>query len=475
MTFSARQYKYEQLAGDLAHLIETGTFRPGDRIPSVRQLSRQYKLSVTTVLQAYYWLEGRGLIEARPQSGFYVRTTLPSTLPEPDISSPEPDPAQVSMRDLVLMVLHDAMKPDLIPFGAAYPNPALLATTKLNRLQTAIARKLGDRLGEYEIPPGCEALRVQIAQRAVATGCNLAPGEIVTTTGCAEAISLCLRTICRPGDIVAIESPICFDQLHCMEVLGLQALEIPTHPRYGISLAALRFALAHNPVRACLVISNFNNPLGSCIPDDNKKELVELLARYDIPLIENNIFGEIYFDDERPGVAKAYDRKGLVMLCSSFSKDLCPAYRVGWVAPGRFKATVEWLKYTSSLATATLPQLAVAEFLSSGGYDHHLRRIRREYAQRVASMGQAVRRFFPEGTRVTRPGGGFVLWVQLPEAVDSLELYKRALKAGIAITPGYVFSTTEQFRNFIRLNAANWSKEAEPAIRQLGKMVTELA
>lgn len=474
MVISVGQYKYEQLAGDLAHLIETGTFRPGDRIPSVRQLSRQYKLSVSTVLQAYYGLEARGLIEARPQSGFYVRTTLPSTLPEPDISSPEPDPTHVSMRDLVMMVLHDAMKADLIPFGAAYPNPALLATAKLNRLQTTIARELGDQVGEYEIPPGCEALRVQIAQRAVATGCNLAPGEIVTTSGCSEAISLCLRTICRAGDIVAVESPICFDQLHSMEVLGLKALEIPTHPRDGISLAALRFALEHNPVRACLVISNFNNPLGSCIPDDNKRELVKLLAGHDIPLIEINIFGEIYFEDKRPGVCKSYDRKGLVLTCSSFSKDLCPGYRVGWVAPGRFKATVEWLKYTSSLASATLTQLAVAEFLSSGGYDHHLRRIRREYAQRVASMRQAVRRFLPEGTRVTRPEGGFVLWVQLPEAVDSLELYKSALKAGIAITPGYVFSTTEQFRHFIRLNAANWSKEAEPAIRQLGELVGEL-
>ena len=471
----SKTYKYERVAAEIAHLIESGTFRPGDGIPSVRQLSRQKKVSVTTVLQAYYLLEARGLIEARPRSGFYVRTTLPSALPEPEISSPEPDPTQVSVRELVMMVLRDTLNPDLIQLGAAHPNPDLLATKKLNRIMASVARRIGEESGLYDLPPGCKALRVQIAQRAVAAGCSLTPSDIVTTSGCSEAINLCLRAICKPGDTVAIESPICFDQLHYLEVLGLKALEIPTHPRDGISLEALRFAVEHTPVHACLVISNFNNPLGSCIPDENKKELVELLTRHDIPLIENNIFGEMYFDERRPMVAKAYDRKGLVLLCASFSKDLCPGYRVGWVAPGRYRQTVEWLKYTTSLATSTLPQLAIAQFLASGGYDHHLRRIRRVYARYVASMSHAVRRFFPEGTRVTRPAGGFVLWVQLPDTVDSLELYKLALKAGIAITPGYIFSATQQFRNFIRLNAAHWSNKTERAVARLGELIAELA
>lgn len=476
METAHRVYEYEQVAETIADLIESGTFRPGDRVPSVRHLSRQHKVSITTVLQAYYLLEARGLLEARPRSGFFVRTTLPTTLPEPDMSSPEPDPAEVSVWELVRMVvLRDAFNSGLVPLGAAHPNPELMATRKLNRLMVSTARNTSHGGGLYDVPPGCEALRVQVAQRAVASGCHLSPGDIVTTLGCSEAISLCLRATCQPGDTVAVESPICFDVLQCLEVLGLKALEIPTHPRDGMSLEALRFAIEQTPVRACLVISNFNNPLGSCIPDDNKKELVELLAKHDIPLIENNIFGEIYFTEQRPTVAKAYDHKGLVMLCSSFSKDLCPGYRVGWVAPGRFKATIEWLKYTSSLATVTLPQMAIAEFLRSGGYDHHLRRVRRSYARYVASMSQAVERFFPEGTRVTRPSGGFVLWIQLPETVDSLELYRLALRAGIAITPGYIFSASSKYHNFIRLNAANWSAQAERAVERLGALVVELA
>jgi DNA-binding transcriptional MocR family regulator len=283
-----------------------------------------------------------------------------------------------------------------------------------------------------------------------------------------------LHAVCRPGDIVAIESPMYFGILQILEVHGLQALEIPTHPRDGISLEALRFAVEHTPVRAVLVVSNFSNPLGSCIPDEHKKELVDLLTRYDIPLIENDVSGEIYFGDRRPSVAKAYDHKGLVMLCSSFSKDISPGYRVGWVAPGRYKAEVDWLKFTNSIAAPTLLQMAVAEFVSNGGYDHHLRRIRREYARNMGFLAQAVTRYFPAGTRFTRPAGGFVMWVQLPETVDSLELYKLALKGNITITPGYVFSATQQFSNFIRLNAADWSYETERAIERLGDMITEL-
>jgi DNA-binding transcriptional MocR family regulator len=280
--------------------------------------------------------------------------------------------------------------------------------------------------------------------------------------------------VCDRGDTVAIESPICFDTLQTLEALDLRALEIPTHPRDGISLDALRFAVRHNEVSACLVISNFNNPLGSCIPDDNKRALVKLLAEHNIPLIENDIFGELHFGDSRPSVAKAYDAKGLVMLCSSFSKTLAPGYRVGWVVPGRFQPTVRWLKYTSSLAAPTLSEHAIAEFMASGSYDPYLRRIRRAYERHIASMSQSVRRVFPEETKLTRPSGGFVLWVELPETVDSLQLYDRSQKAGIAITPGYLFSATDQYRNFIRLNAANWSKEADAAVERLGQIIVRL-
>ncbi|MEW5721663.1 MAG: PLP-dependent aminotransferase family protein [Thermodesulfobacteriota bacterium] len=469
-----KEFIYEKVAGEIAHLIEAGTFKPGDRIPSVRQLSGRKKVSVTTVLQAYYLLEDQGLIEARHQSGYYVRPRSHRGLPEPGISSPGSDPSRVSVHELVMMVLRDGQNPDLVQLGVAIPNPALLATKKLNRIMASVARRLGDQSGLYFFPPGCEALRVQIARRSLAVGVDLSPDDVVITSGCFDAVTLCLRAVCRPGDTVAIESPTYYGTLQGVEALGLQVLEIPTHPRDGMSLDALRFAVENTPVNACLVITNFNNPLGSCMPEEKKKELVDLLAGHDIPLIENDVSGEIYFSGQRPGVAKAYDREGLVMLCSSFSKVLSPGYRVGWVVPGRFKQTIELLKFTSTLAAATLPQLAIAQFLASGGYDHHLRHVRRVYAQSVAAMSQAVRHYFPPGTRVTRPAGGYVLWIELPPQVDSLELYKKALQAGITLAPGPIFSARQQYRNFIRLNAAYWSETAQNAIKQLGELIAQL-
>ena len=468
-------FLYEKIVKSITKLIQEGTYRPGERIPSVRQMSKQQDVSISTILQAYLILENTGLIEARPQSGYFVRTPEFDRLLEPEPSSPGTDPSHVSLHELMMMIIKDTLNPDLVQLGAALPNLELLPTERLNRILSRLARQSGKETHQYELPPGLKALRVQIAQRSLNYGCQFSPNDIVITSGGIEAIDLCLHAVCKPGDIVAIESPMYFGTLQSLEVHGLRALEIPTHQRDGISLDALKFAIEHNPVKAVLTISNFNNPLGSCIPDDNKKELVELLTTHNIPLIENDVSGEIYFTDKRPLVAKAYDTNGLVMLCSSFSKDISPALRVGWVAPGRYKSELEWLKFTSNSATATLPQMAVAEFLKSGGYDHHLRTIRREYANNVNLLSQAVTRYFPPGTRVSRPTGGFVLWVQLPENIDSLEIYKLALKNNITITPGYLFSATNQFSNFIRLNAAAWTYPIERAVEKLGEMVASSA
>jgi DNA-binding transcriptional MocR family regulator len=466
--------RYQELAERLAELIRHGTYPTGERIPSVRQMSQQQNLSISTVLQAYALLERQGLIESRPQSGYYVRAPAEGRLPEPEISSPRRDPSLVSLHELVVMLMRDSANPDLVQLGAALPHLDSQLIQKVNQIITKTIRQEGAKAHQYHFPPGLEALRIQIARRMVQAGCNLSPGEILITSGGTEAIDFSLHAVCKPGDIVAIESPSYFGALQTLEVHGLRALEIPTHPRDGISLEALEFAVEHNPIRAVFVISNFNNPLGSKIPDERKKALVELLARHEIPLIENDVSGELYFGEKRPLVCKAFDTKGLVILVSSFSKDISPGLHLGWVAPGRYSSEVEWLKLTLS-PSPTLPQMVVAEFLEGGNYDQYLRRIRREYARNVDLMSDAVVRYFPEGTRLTRPSGGLVLWVQLPENVDSLELYKMALQGGITLVPGHVFSATYQFSNFIRLNAAAFNYSTERALERLGDMIKRLA
>jgi DNA-binding transcriptional MocR family regulator len=465
--------RYEQMASDISRQIEKGAYRTGDRLPSVRQASSEQGLSVSTVLQAYRRLEARGWIEARPQSGYYVRPRPAAAPPEPALSASSIEPKQVSIDELTLRMLHESTLPGVVQFGAAIPDPDLLPLQKLNRLMAAAARTNDVRLRTIGTPEGIHELRVAVARRALRSGAELHPDEILITNGTMEALSLAMQVVCQPGDLVAIESPTYFGVLQALENHNLRALEIPTHHETGISLEALRFALEHHPVRALVLVPNFSNPLGSLMPDENKQALVELLETYDIPLIEDDIYGELHFEQARPQVVRAYDRGGRVLLCSSFSKDISPSYRLGWVAPGRYFDQLRRKKMALNLGTAPLPQMTVAAFMTSGGYDLHLRRLRREYEVRMRLMGQAVLKHFPTGTRVTSPRGGYVLWVQLPEGVDSLALYNPALAMGISIAPGYMFSTTPKYRSYIRLNAAFWSYNALGALGRLAGLVRQ--
>jgi DNA-binding transcriptional MocR family regulator len=467
---------YEQVAGKLAALIESGTLRPAEKIPSVRRASRQHGVSVTTVLQAYLALEARGLIEARPKSGFFVRPRFRAEVPEPAPSPSLRAAAAVGVGGLVSCIFDSARNPGIVPFGAAYPGPELLPVQKLARITASAARSHGTRAVMYDLPPGDERLRREIARRALDAGATLSAGEIITTCGGTEALALCLRAVTRPGDVVAVESPTYFGVLQTMEELGLRAFEIPMHSRHGLDLDALERALRRTRIAACLATPNFNNPLGSLMPDEHKRRLVEMLAAREVPLIEDDINGDLAHDGTRPRVAKSYDTAGLVLLCSSFSKTLAPGYRVGWVAAGKFHERVRVLKFTQSLATASLPQLAIAEFLAHGGYDPHLRALRRRFAEQVARVSEEVAAVFPEGLRLARPSGGFVLWVELPATVSALELHRRALAAGISLAPGPMFSAQQRFPNFIRLNCGHaWTPRSAPALATIGRIAKDLA
>ena len=467
---------YEQLVREIETLIERGTLRPGERIPSVRQCSQRRGISIATVLQAYRVLENRGQIEARPQSGYFVKVKAWAPPAEPEISRPARRATQVNISEMTMRVMQATRDPALIPLGTALPSPELLPTQQLNRALAAAGRRERRLANQYDMPPGNLALRTQIARRALDAGCAFAPEDIVTTCGCMEALSICLRAVAKPADTIAIESPTYFGILQCIESLGLKALEIPTHPRDGVSLDALAIALETQSIAACVFVLNFNNPLGSCLPDQGKERLVALLAEHQVPLIEDDIYGDLAFSGLRPRTAKSFDREGLVLLCDSFSKTLAPGYRVGWVAPGRFKEKVEHLKFVTTVATATLPQIAIADFLANGGYDHHLRKLRRIYAEKVRRYSQTVSAHFPPGTRITRPQGGYVLWIELPAGANSLELFERALAGGISIAPGPLFSAKMKFMNFIRINCGNtWTEQVERGLQMLGRLAHESA
>ncbi len=466
---------YEQAAKEIAGLIDQGTFRAGDRVPSIRQFSKRFNVSINTVMQAYTLLEDQRLIEARPQSGYYVRSRVPE-IREPDLQTRSfIAPTTVTISNLCHRVMHNMMNRELLPLGSAIPSAQNLPIDKLNRIMASELRRRGEQGVLYQMPPGYERLRVQIARRALVAGISSGPDDVLVTSGCVEAVLLALRVTCRAGDTIAVESPFYFNFMQMIAELGLKALEIPSTPREGISIEALRYAIEQGKISACLVITNFSNPLGSLMPEERKRELVELLARHEIPLIEDDIYGDLTFGNERPTAAKSFDRSGLVIYCSSFSKTIAPGYRVGWAIAGRFQAEMERLKMIMNIAPASPTQLAIAEFLATGGYEHHLRSIRRIHARNMSQLADAVVRYFPAGTRMTHPAGGFILWVEMPEGTDAILLYHRALEQKISIIPGPLFSLSNKYDHHIRLSGAQWDEKIEQGIKVLGTLAHELA
>ena len=471
---AAGRYRYEQLIGFIRRLIDGGALAPGARLPSLREISLQRKVSISTVLQAYRRLEDQGAIEARPQSGFYVARRAASALPAPAASNPPHRALDVSVSRMVLDLLEYAADPRLVPLGCAIPSPELLAAGRLDRCLARAARVKGVEHNVYTGPRGDARLRQEISRRAALRGQMASPEGIAITCGCTEALMLALNAVARPGDVIAVESPTYFGFLHVLEVLGLKALELPTSAADGVDLAALGRALATGSVAACLLSSGIHNPLGFRMPDDKKVAVLNLVGRHGVPLIEDDTYGDIHFADEPARPFMAFDRRGDTIYCSSFSKTIAPGYRIGWIIAGRHLPKVLEHKFASTLCGPALPQVAFADFLSSGGYDSHLRRIRRRFESNLGQMLRTVERVFPPGTRVSRPAGGFVLWLELPKRLKSRRLLDAALQEGICFAPGDLFSASGRYTNCLRLSCGHdWDTSLERGVTRLGEIAAD--
>ncbi len=462
---------YLDIAHQISTHIEHGVYQPGERLPGVRRLSQQMGVSVSTVVQAQRQLENAGTLEARPRSGYYVaqHPWLKPKLPQP--SRPEQKPVAVTGQELVLQLAKVANQPGFVQLGAAVPDASFMPMRALQRSLIKVARHYDHSCANYAFPPGAPELRQQIARRMHIAGSPVTADEVLITNGCQEALTLALRTVAKAGDIIAIESPSFYGLLQVIESLGMRALEIPTDPQDGLSLRALELAIEQWPVKACVLIPHFSNPLGCVLSDQKKRQLLQLAEQHDLMLIEDDIYGDLGFSGERPRPLQGFDQNGRVIYCSSFSKTVSQGLRLGWmVLPPAYLPQAEYLKYISNLAAPTLPQLALADYLEHGGYDRHLRQIQTRYQQQINLFSQAISKYFPAGTRVTQPKGGFVLWVELAANTDSLALSQRMLTHRISIAPGRIFSASQKYSNCIRLNCAHpWSPQVEKALILLGR------
>ena len=464
-------FRYRLVERRVLDLVEAGELVPGRRLPSIRQMSSRLGVGIATVNHAYQELERKGMLEARPRSGFFLRKAE-SEPQVPVFHASKPSAPRPGNRSaLIATVLESLGDSKLMPFGVVCPQENLLPVRPLARIAGSIARERGGEVLEYAPVQGSVHLRRQISFRLQDQGLDLGADDLVITNGCMEALNIALRCLTRPGDAVCIQSPTYYCFLQLLETLGLRVIELPNHPDRGIDPDDLRATVRRYDVRAAIFSANFNNPDGALKPDDAKREIVEILAEHRIPLVEDDVSGDVYFGRHRPSCMKKYDAHGLVLHCSSFSKTMAPGLRVGWMAPGRFLEKVMEIKATTSVSSATLPQETVAAYLAMGKFDKFLDGLRNTVSQVMRTMRHHVASSFPEGTRVTRPKGGLVLWVELPGNIDGVEMFFRAREAGIGIAPGSIFTTQERFGNFIRLSCGvTWNDEVSRGLERLGEL-----
>ncbi|MDH4046623.1 MAG: PLP-dependent aminotransferase family protein [Gammaproteobacteria bacterium] len=470
-------YLYRQVIDLIAENIETGTLKPGDRLPSLRRMSKRIGVSVPTVRQAYVELERQRRVESRPQSGFYVRGVKLN-----DIVRPAPrfrrnaKPSLVRGRSLMDRVYEGLYQPGVVPLGIANPCMARPAAKALNRAMKRVMSRAEDRSLAYAPTIGEPGLRRQIAFRQLDTlGSRVDPDDICITNGAQEALLLALRCVAQKGDVIAVESPTYHGLLELIDSLGMLAIEVETCPEEGVMLDALRKTLDTHPVRVCMFSTTLCNPLGVSMPEEKRRELAEIIDQRDIVLIEDDVYGELLFDGHRPKPVEAYSRSGRVMTCGSFSKTAAPGYRIGWLLSGQYRDKVNRLKRSYSCSSGLLQQLTLAEFMAGGDYDRYLKSLRPVLQTNAERMRGLVAEHFPRQTRTSKPVGGSVLWVELPESVDSEELFEAAISAGISIAPGSIFSPCRRYRNFARLSFGHqWSDDIDAAVGWLGKKVRQM-
>jgi DNA-binding transcriptional MocR family regulator len=471
-----KRFLYEHISERILELIQSSALRVGERVPSVRQLSERFGVSVNTVIQSYRQLEAEGYLEARPQSGFYVRAIELDGAPLAGYDRFPLLPVELSLSEQVFRYMSSHTKRHVADLGIALPSHRLMPISRMHRTLTELLRE--DPVAAWDYLPinGHRALLQQLARRTLTYEVPVAPEDVVITNGCTEALTLSVRAVSRPGEAIAVESPTYYNTLLMLEAHDRRVVAIPTHPTEGICLDSLEKVFERRSVAACLFSANAQNPLGFTLSRAAKQRIVELSARYGIPLIENDIWGDTVYDASQAVPAKAFDRQGLVLYCNSFSKSLAPGLRLGWSMPGRFRRRVQELKQLTTITPASISQLVVGQLLENGSFDLHLRELRKHLQQQVMETIAEIHRSFPAGTHVTRPSGGCVLWVQLPFAADSQKLFELARDADIHIFPGTVFSAQDDYRNYIRINAGNpLSPAIRQAIRSLGQLVRSMA
>ncbi len=440
---------YGQVFDRLRDDISAGRLLPGERLPSVRVYSQQLGVSKNTVLQAYARLEERGYIMAREKQGFFV-TSRDEESVVPSFPTRQVRVERLDVVDEVQWTLDALADPDIINVSAALPDPKLIPNAQVARFM----RQHADKISTYADPRGELSLRQALERRYREREANWNADDVVITSGALEAIHLVLSALCRPGDIVLIENPTYYMYFKVLRALGLTAVAISSSATDGINLQEVERALKSERVAAILVQPHFSNPLGSEMSEQAKERLVALAHKFSVPLLQDDINGELAFDGRKRRSLLSFPQADQVIFISSFSKMFSPGVRIGWIISPKHHEIFKQAKSRLSVCQSSPGQLAMADFLNKGNPERWLKKMRKTLAARFLDYKHFILNHFPKGTSMTHPGGGFVTWVKLPLEYDAMALSRQARKRGIVLTAGPIFSADQSFGNCLRFNYA---------------------
>ena len=455
---------YLQLEQQLSRLISAGRLVQGDKLPSIRSLCNEYQMAKGTVLHALERLEARGLIEARPRSGYYVCLAAEQKIPSDFV----PAPLEARVSDVLLEIMQAGSAFDLCP-GAGDES-----TTGLELLNRSMNRAMRQQRGKshlyYDSPYGLAPLREQLRQRLLKRGLTVSQDEICITSGCQNSLFLALMATCQPGDTVAVESPGFYGVLQLLEQLKLRVIEIPSSSQSGMMMDALQAAAEKWGIRACVVSPCFSTPTGALMPEHSRVRLLEMAETHDFAVIEDDIYADTALGVV-PDPLKSLDTTGRVILCSSFSKTLSKDLRVGWISAGRWHKNVVQLKLVTQLASPTSVQKGVTDFIASGAYTAHLKRQQHRLKQQRDQLLAEIRSW--QGVHTTSiPEGGLSLWVELTPERNTLTLFHSLKSRGVMITPGTLFSNEDKFKNALRISYFHpWNKQRLNALNSIAAIL----
>lgn len=473
---ASRKPVYQQIAEQVNEAIVSGELRHGDKLPTIRALAEELGVNRDTVALAYDGLARARLVETTVGRGTFVRHS-PTTPKTADQAPPPLSPVVDRLLDFERSRPDYSARDGAVPLHSLIPDPSLYPLKAFRRSLNRVLDEGGTELLSYGGHHGNSALREVIAARLRAHGVDTAAEQLVLCQGASQGMSLAMRLYAEPGDWVAVEEPTYHNVLGVLVGLGLRAAPVPM-TEDGPDLDVLERTLARAEVKLFYTMPSFHNPLGTTTSLANRRALLDVATRLGKPVIEDGFEMDLRYDGREVPPLAALDTNGVVVHLFSFSKSLFPGVRIGSIcARGRALDGLLALKYTTDLSGVLVLQAAVADFVRRGGYDRHLENLRGRLRERRDVLLAALEAHMPEGTRWTRPQGGYQIWVELPEDIDSRALLRDAQAAGVMFSPGHQFHHDGRPSSGLRLTTALAdSDEIRRGIEILGNLVrTQLA